>query len=85
MAGVNQQRIIWKFQFVYVPFEIRKVGSTAVMCSTSAADAELGWYREFQTDSSKNNGMDQSFIFKRRKSYVRCKMMRQNIEEVQEN
>ncbi len=34
------------------PFEIRKVGSTAVMCSTSAADAELGWYREFQTDSS---------------------------------
>ena len=55
------------------------------MCSTSAADAELGWYRNFRLIRPKNNGMDQSFIFKRRKSYVRCKMMRQNIEEVQEN
>ncbi len=24
MAGVNQQRIIWKFQFVYVPFRNKK-------------------------------------------------------------
>lgn len=55
------------------------------MCSTSAADAELGWYRNFRLIRPKNNGMDQSFYFQKGGNHMLdVKMMRQNIEEVQE-